>query len=113
MLADGALNALLELGERGEEFGLFGPDLAFGESLVDFGVAGLEVDGAVMDAAGEDGVLDGAGALETPAVFRDGMRQFLFLEADGGERFAVAGAVGFESGDLCSSRCGPCCTSYV
>ncbi len=41
VLLDGAMDALLVEGNEGEEFRLLDPGRAFGEGVIDFGVAGL------------------------------------------------------------------------
>jgi hypothetical protein len=50
--------------------------------------------------AGEDPGFDGAGALEAPAAFSDGLGDVDFEDADGGEGFADAFAVNVEGGLL-------------
>ena len=45
VLLDGAVDALLVEGDEGEEFGLLDPGLAFGEGVVDLGVAGFDFAG--------------------------------------------------------------------
>lgn len=97
---DGTQNPALELGERGEETAMLDPDLTFGERVIDFGVAGVVIERAVMDATGVDGVFDGAGALETPTILGDGLGQLGLFEADGSKGLAVTGAVSFEGGRL-------------
>jgi hypothetical protein len=63
---EGAVDALLVEGEELEVTGLLDPGLSGIEGGIDFGIAGV---GGGVGAFGEDGVLEGAGALETPGVF--------------------------------------------
>jgi hypothetical protein len=65
--------------------------------------AGIEAEQALL-AGGEDTGFDGAGALEAPAVFSDGLGDIDFEGADGGEGFADAFAVSVEGGLLSGSE---------
>ena len=55
-----------------------------GESGVDFGAGGRV--GALLEAEGEDGVFEGAGAVEAPVVLGDGLGERGFESANGSER---------------------------
>ena len=56
------------------------------------------------DAGSENASFDGAGALEAPAVFSNGLGDIDFEGADGGEGFADAFAVRVEDGPLRGSE---------
>ena len=103
VLFDGAVDALLVEGDEGEETGLLDPGLAFGQGVVDFVVAGFGFAGVAVDAFGEDVVLDGAGALEAPAVFGYRLDEVGFLNADGGEFGVIGLAVSAEGFGLFGS----------
>ena len=55
--------------DEGEKLRLFDPGLGFGQGVIDFLVAGCDLGGVAVDAFREDVAFDGAGALQTPAVF--------------------------------------------
>ena len=81
---------------RARNFGLLDPGFAFGQGVVDFFVAGFDFAGVSVDACGEDVVLDGAGALEAPLIFGDGLDEVGLLDADGGEFGLIGLAVSAE-----------------
>ena len=62
--------------------GIFDEKLGWVFGCVHAGIAGIEAEQALL-AGGEDTGFDGAGALEAPAVFRDGLGDIDFEGADG------------------------------
>jgi hypothetical protein len=72
VLFDGAADALFVGGEELKVAGLFDPGPALGEGGVDLGVGGFGI-GVFLKAESEDGVFEGAGAVETPVVLGDGL----------------------------------------
>jgi hypothetical protein len=99
VLLNGAVDALFIESQKLEVFTLGDPGVGFGERFVNGNLGGVipvgRGEGAELAelAEGEDAGFDGAGALEAPVVFGDGLRQFGFEGAYGFEGFADAGAV--------------------
>ena len=70
-----------------EVFGLSDPSAALSESRIDFGMGGSGT-GVRLKAEGEDGVFEGAGAVEAPVVLGDGLGEGGFQSAEGFQIFA-------------------------
>jgi hypothetical protein len=82
VLFDRAADALLVSCQQLEVFGLSDPGAALSESRIDFGMGGSGT-GVRLKAEGEDGVFEGAGAVEAPLVFRYSLGEISFEGADG------------------------------
>jgi hypothetical protein len=108
---NGAVDALLVESEKQEIVVLGEPSAGLDEGIFDeklgwvFGCrdAGIEAE-QTLQASGEDTGFDGAGTLEAPAVFSNGLGDIDFEGADGGEGFADAFAVRVEGGLLSGSE---------
>jgi hypothetical protein len=70
------------------------PGAGLGEGGVEFELVGV-LRNIFGLAEGEDSVFERAGAVEAPAVLRDGLGEIGFENADGGEGFADAVARSF------------------
>ena len=101
---NGAVDALLVESEKQEIVVLGEPSAGLDEGIFDeklgwvfrcchAGIAGIEAEQA-LPAGGEDAGFDGAGTLEAPAVFSNGLGDIDFEGADGGEGFADAFVLG-------------------
>ena len=93
---DFAVDALFVDGEEGEFFGIAPEGAGLGEGGVDLGVVGVDIGVGGGVAEGDDVVFDGAGAVETPFVFGDGLGDLDFEGAFGVVGEAVSSlCVGF------------------
>jgi hypothetical protein len=87
VLLKGAVDALLIESQKLEVFALGEPGLSFGEGFVNGNLSGVFSDSPagvakLTEYAGsEDASFDGAGALEAPVVFGDGLGKFEFEPA--------------------------------
>jgi len=86
VLFDGALDALLVNGQQMEVVGVLKPSSGVGAGVID-GVDAGSVLGVLRHAEGEGAGLNGAGALQAPAVVGDGLGDLALEVADGGEAF--------------------------
>jgi hypothetical protein len=100
VLLDGPVDALLVKGEQFKLFRLQGEDVGCGQGCVDLGNIGAGLAAILKLAEGEEVVLDGANAIETPAVGGDALRELDFHGSLGREifheslgEFVVGGAV--------------------
>jgi len=92
ILFDAALDAAFVKSEEIQIPGIGGPGDGLGEGGADFGMFGDEFIGA-GDADGRGVVIEGGGALETPAVIGDGLDEPGFESAFGSEGLMEATAM--------------------
>ena len=113
---DFAGEALFIDGKEREFLGIGPEDAGLGHGGVDFGVSGVEVAGFHGVAEGDAVVFDGAGAIETPFVFGDGLGDLDFEGSDGAVGVAdfagelIEGAAVFfgHEGDLAGEAVADC-----
>ena len=89
-------DALFVDGEQGEFFRIAPEGAGGGHGGVDLGVQTFDFGIEGVMAEGEDVIFDGAGAVETPFVFGDGLGDLEFEGTFGLVGFADGGAEGFE-----------------
>ena len=97
---DPAGDALFIEGEQGEFFGGAPEGPGLGEGGVDLGVFGDDVGVGGTVSEGEDVVFDGAGAVQTPFVFGDGLGDLGFESAFGRVGLADVGGEAGEDGQV-------------
>src|SRR5215468_5383417 len=86
VLFDGAVDALLVNGQQMEVVGVLKPGSGVSEGVID-GVDAGSVFRVLGEAEGESASLNGASALQAPAVVGDGLDDIALEVANGGEAF--------------------------